>query len=42
MAASRPFLHAERLALPHPITGAPVEHSSELPPDLEVILAGLA
>jgi 23S rRNA pseudouridine1911/1915/1917 synthase len=31
----RQFLHATRLAFPHPITGAPVEVESPLPPDLQ-------
>ena len=31
----RQFLHAERLAFPHPFTGDPVEVESPLPPDLE-------
>jgi 23S rRNA pseudouridine1911/1915/1917 synthase len=35
----RQFLHATRLAFPHPITGLPVEVSSPLPPDLERALA---
>jgi 23S rRNA pseudouridine1911/1915/1917 synthase len=30
----RQFLHAARLAFPHPITGEPVEVESPLPPDL--------
>jgi 23S rRNA pseudouridine1911/1915/1917 synthase len=30
----RQFLHATRLAFPHPITGAPIEVESPLPPDL--------
>jgi 23S rRNA pseudouridine1911/1915/1917 synthase len=30
----RQFLHATRLAFPHPITGLPVEVDSPLPPDL--------
>jgi 23S rRNA pseudouridine1911/1915/1917 synthase len=30
----RQFLHATRLAFPHPITGVPVEVHSSLPPDL--------
>jgi 23S rRNA pseudouridine1911/1915/1917 synthase len=34
----RPFLHAHRLAFPHPVTGAPVEVSSPLPPDLQEAL----
>jgi len=35
----RQFLHAARLAFPHPITGEPVETESPLPPDLERALA---
>jgi 23S rRNA pseudouridine1911/1915/1917 synthase len=35
----RQFLHAARLAFPHPITGALVEVSSPLPPDLETALS---
>ncbi len=34
----RQFLHAARLAFPHPMTGAPVEFESPLPPDLEAAL----
>jgi 23S rRNA pseudouridine1911/1915/1917 synthase len=34
----RQFLHAARLAFPHPMTGAPVEVSSPLPADLEEAL----
>ena len=30
----RQFLHAARLAFPHPVTGVPVDVSSPLPPDL--------
>jgi 23S rRNA pseudouridine1911/1915/1917 synthase len=30
----RQFLHATRLAFPHPITGEPIEVNSPLPPDL--------
>jgi len=37
----RQFLHAARLAFPHPITGAEVDVSSPLPPDLEEALATL-
>jgi 23S rRNA pseudouridine1911/1915/1917 synthase len=37
----RQFLHAARLAFPHPVTGAPVDVSSELPADLERALATL-
>jgi 23S rRNA pseudouridine1911/1915/1917 synthase len=35
----RQFLHAARLAFPHPMTGDPVEATSPLPPDLEAALA---
>jgi 23S rRNA pseudouridine1911/1915/1917 synthase len=35
----RQFLHAARLAFPHPMTGDPVETESPLPPDLEAALA---
>ena len=38
---ARPFLHAERLALDHPITGEPIDESSPLPDDLRAVLAGL-
>ena len=34
----RQFLHAARLAFPHPVTGEQVEASSPLPPDLEAAL----
>ena len=34
----RQFLHAARLALPHPMTGEPVEAESPLPPDLQAAL----
>jgi 23S rRNA pseudouridine1911/1915/1917 synthase len=34
----RQFLHAARLAFPHPITGAPVDVSSPLPEDLQAAL----
>jgi 23S rRNA pseudouridine1911/1915/1917 synthase len=34
----RQFLHAARLAFPHPFTGEPVEARSELPPDLTAAL----
>ena len=37
----RQFLHAARLAFPHPMTGEPVEVASELPPDLARALATL-
>jgi 23S rRNA pseudouridine1911/1915/1917 synthase len=35
----RQFLHAARLAFPHPVTGAPMEVSSPLPPELENALS---
>jgi 23S rRNA pseudouridine1911/1915/1917 synthase len=35
----RQFLHATRLAFAHPVTGAPVDVSSPLPPDLAGALA---
>jgi 23S rRNA pseudouridine1911/1915/1917 synthase len=38
---TRQFLHAARLAFPHPITGSVVETTSPLPPDLEAALAGV-
>jgi 23S rRNA pseudouridine1911/1915/1917 synthase len=34
----RQFLHAARLAFPHPVTGERVEASSPLPPDLQAAL----
>jgi 23S rRNA pseudouridine1911/1915/1917 synthase len=34
----RQFLHAERLAFPHPFSGEPVETESPLPPDLAAAL----
>jgi 23S rRNA pseudouridine1911/1915/1917 synthase len=34
----RQFLHAERLAFPHPVTGEPIEVSSPLPEDLAAAL----
>jgi len=34
----RQFLHAARLAFPHPFTGDPVECESPLPPDLQAAL----
>jgi 23S rRNA pseudouridine1911/1915/1917 synthase len=37
----RLFLHAHRLSFRHPVTGAPLEFTSPLPPDLEAILASL-
>lgn len=38
---ARQFLHAARLAFAHPITGAPVDVASPLPPDLAAVLARL-
>ena len=35
----RQFLHAARLAFPHPVTGAPVDVRSPLPSDLADALA---
>jgi 23S rRNA pseudouridine1911/1915/1917 synthase len=35
----RQFLHAARLAFAHPVTGAPLDLSSPLPPDLTAALA---
>jgi 23S rRNA pseudouridine1911/1915/1917 synthase len=35
---ARQFLHAARLAFPHPFTGEPVEAESPLPPDLQAAL----
>ena len=35
---SRQFLHAARLAFPHPVTGAEVDVRSELPEDLQAAL----
>ena len=37
----RQFLHAARLAFPHPVTGEPVDVASPLPEDLERALATL-
>ena len=34
----RQFLHAARLAFPHPMSGEPVETESPLPPDLAAAL----
>jgi 23S rRNA pseudouridine1911/1915/1917 synthase len=34
----RQFLHAARLAFPHPLTGEPIEASSPLPPELAAAL----
>jgi 23S rRNA pseudouridine1911/1915/1917 synthase len=38
----RQFLHAWRLAFPHPLNGEPVEAESPLPPDLQAVLARFA
>jgi len=38
---ARQFLHAWRLAFPHPVSGEPVEVESPLPPDLRAALARL-
>jgi 23S rRNA pseudouridine1911/1915/1917 synthase len=38
----RPFLHAERLAFAHPITGEPMAFASALPGDLAAVLATLS
>ncbi|MFM8303245.1 MAG: RNA pseudouridine synthase, partial [Actinomycetota bacterium] len=37
----RPFLHAGRLELAHPVTGAPLCFEEPLPPELEVVLETL-
>jgi len=34
----RPFLHAERLAFDHPVTGAPLEFRAPLPPELDEVI----
>jgi 23S rRNA pseudouridine1911/1915/1917 synthase len=39
---ARQFLHAWRLAFPHPLTGESVEVESPLPPDLQAALARFA
>jgi 23S rRNA pseudouridine1911/1915/1917 synthase len=39
---ARPFLHAERLALDHPVTGEPLAFTSPLPEDLAAVLASLS
>ncbi|HEU5362050.1 MAG TPA: RluA family pseudouridine synthase [Gaiellaceae bacterium] len=38
-ALGRQFLHAAELSFPHPITGARIEATSPLPPDLELVLS---
>jgi 23S rRNA pseudouridine1911/1915/1917 synthase len=40
-ALPRQFLHAERLAFDHPLTGARIEVESPLPPELAEYLSGL-
>jgi 23S rRNA pseudouridine1911/1915/1917 synthase len=37
----RPWLHAEHLALEHPVTGEPLAFDSPLPDDLAAVLATL-
>lgn len=41
LACPRQFLHAQRLAVQHPLTGAPLEFVAPLPADLEVVLRSL-
>ena len=41
LVVGRPFLHAEDLALAHPVTGEPLAFHSPLPPDLAAVLARL-
>jgi 23S rRNA pseudouridine1911/1915/1917 synthase len=38
---ARPFLHAERLGVDHPVTDEPPVFESPLPDDLATVLAGL-
>jgi 23S rRNA pseudouridine1911/1915/1917 synthase len=38
----RPFLHSRRVAFTHPVTGEPCRFESELPEDLQAVLAVLA
>jgi 23S rRNA pseudouridine1911/1915/1917 synthase len=38
---ARPFLHAEQLAFPHPVTGEPLSFTSPLPDDLAAVLRTL-
>jgi 23S rRNA pseudouridine1911/1915/1917 synthase len=38
----RPWLHAERLALDHPVTGEALAFTSEIPPELAEVRAGLS
>jgi 23S rRNA pseudouridine1911/1915/1917 synthase len=40
-ALDRPFLHAARLSLTHPSTGARLTFEAPLPPDLAGVLASL-
>ena len=40
-ALGRQFLHAARLAFPHPFTGERIDVESPLPPDLEAFLDAL-
>jgi 23S rRNA pseudouridine1911/1915/1917 synthase len=40
MTINRPALHAWRLSFPHPATGATVDVTAELPPDMAQLLAG--
>ena len=39
VAGPRPFLHAQRLRLVHPVSGASLEWEAPLPPDLVGVLA---
>jgi 23S rRNA pseudouridine1911/1915/1917 synthase len=41
LACARPFLHAEHLALDHPVTHAPLTFASPLPADLLEVRARL-
>ena len=41
LASPRPWLHAEHLALEHPVTGEPLAFDSPLPADLAAVLAEL-
>ena len=38
----RPFLHSRRVAFTHPVTGEPCRFESELPEDLQAVLAVLS
>ena len=42
LAMSRPFLHAERLGLSHPVTAEQLSFESALPPDLVEVLGRLS